>query len=476
MNKQLRFNYGMIIASNCILIILNLVKYGLQTKGLISLACTIIGGIISTSIVYFSKLEFNKKVILMNWLTGLTAMTYGVAVGASTNSFLLYFPVLAVSAIFFNSTIILWVSIPLGVVAFFVAIFSPQSIGGEGSSVMGAMTKVVYFCITIYVTRRATTIGEQINQKNVDSLKKIEENVENSSKIAKNLNNTVIESNNEVSKIVSQTNNIKDSTKDMTAALEDMTKGISNVNKSISVVKTFLKENADISEDLSNKYAEVVEIVNEGTRNIGNAKKTMNIMSNAVSEAVDVSDDLLSHMEQIYVILDEMNNVASQTKLLSLNASIEAARAGEHGKGFAVVADEICSLSEASAESAANIKVIINSLNDMVNNVFDKIKDGSKASEMGYKEMDNITSILESINEKTCSFENAIVEENQMLTNISSEFTSIANEMNTLYDVSEKNSKEIVDIQMSVEEQNSSINNLDKKMKYVGTLADEIIK
>ena len=199
-------------------------------------------------------------------------------------------------------------------------------------------------------------------------------------------------------------------------------------------------------------------------------------MSDTVLKAVDVSDDLMSHMEQINVILEEINNVASQTKLLSLNASIEAARAGEHGKGFAVVADEICSLSEASTEAAANIKVVINSLNSMVNNVFDKIKDGQKASEMGYKEIDNITTILEEINDKTSGFESVIVEENQMLNNISSEFNSIANEMNNLYDVSEKNSNEIADIQMSVEEQNTAIKNLDKKMKYVGTLADEIIQ
>ncbi len=145
---------------------------------------------------------------------------------------------------------------------------------------------------------------------------------------------------------------------EMSAAMEETSASLQQVQGSTSKIKddveemyVSVREGTDYADNMEQRAMEMRQRAEEETES---AKAAADNMTNNLNEKIEKS----KAVEGISSLTQTILEIASQTNLLSLNASIEAARAGEHGRGFSVVAGEISSLATNSADTAKKIQQI----------------------------------------------------------------------------------------------------------------------
>lgn len=177
--------------------------------------------------------------------------------------------------------------------------------------------------------------------------------------------------------------------------VDNTSSSVTNVAEAMEDVAHGAASQAETSTDLMSSIEELsanldmitsqVEQLNDTTRSVsGVAENTRETMlellqineetKNSIEAIVSQSQDTLNAVEEINGIVKAIEEITTQTNLLSLNASIEAARAGEAGRGFAVVAGEIGQLAQESADSAKKIT-------DIINNIIGQVKKSASLSD-----------------------------------------------------------------------------------------------
>ena len=181
------------------------------------------------------------------------------------------------------------------------------------------------------------------------------------------------------------------------AGASEQSASISQTTATVEEVKTISEQSTERAQAVMDTSQHTVEISRNGRQAVEETIASMTQIKDRVESIAENILALSEQTQQIGEIIATVNDIATQSNMLALNASVEAARAGEHGKGFAVVAAEVRSLAEQSQQATAQVRSILLNIQNGINATVMATEEGIKVVDGGMTSVARAQGVIEQL-------------------------------------------------------------------------------
>lgn len=177
----------------------------------------------------------------------------------------------------------------------------------------------------------------------------------------------------------SQKDNFNILTSELATVSSNQSQNIKAASSTLHKFNNSLEKFTTNIDNVQTKVYDADTICSDGTSSINKLSSSLSELNSSFTTSSSTINELVGKLESVNIITDSINQIASQTNLLSLNAAIEAARAGEAGRGFSVVAGEVRKLAENSKTAVQSITKILDEIKTDILNASAAMKVGNEA-------------------------------------------------------------------------------------------------
>ncbi len=482
MKKIHRINTIIIWVCTLLLSIAKIVSSGFADGTIKTLVLMATASVIVT-VLYFVPINDIIKGSAITSIIGLSTLVLSIIIGGSDVTFWVAIIVLGFALIYFEKRIIFIYSIVYFAACLITCFIDIKYIVGLDGTIRNVAFHLIIYVVLSCLMIIATAFGEKSMKESekksnevLEHAKMLDERASLLKESSVQLKEAVISGEESIRDIHNSSVSISEASTQMGMAVEETTQSIVNVSGKVLDSTKNIKKNYEMSMILTEQFTQVVDSVTTGNTQGKEVNEAVLGVTELMNETKNETEELMQEAKQISSILDEINSIANQTNLLSLNASIEAARAGEAGRGFAIVAEEIRSLSEESRKAADNIGNILDLFQNMVNEVSKKVIYSADQLQEGNRKLSELMKHLEVIDDKANGAKIVLDDEFSLIKNIESDFEIISNEINNIVAVSEENTAMITNINETLSNQMTAVASTSDQFKDITLLAKKLVE
>lgn len=269
---------------------------------------------------------------------------------------------------------------------------------------------------------------------------------------------------------------IAETSSEIAAGFDIQAESIARTARSVRTMTYDITEARHSGSEMNGLMAQAASSTDRGVEAVERILAQMREIDSSVSASQSIVGSLGSLSEEINTIITTINDIATQTNLLSLNASIEAARAGEHGRGFAVVAGEIRKLAEATGRSSLQITEIITHIRQQTESAVESMELGSGIVSHGVAQSEVVSAAFTEIQTSIQAASEQMELITEVIGHVAQESEGVAQAMAEVDEISRKGAGDVQDTSAASEQQLTAMGEMSSSAQYLASLAEDLQK